>query len=114
MQSHLYQLAGKVYLQKDGGPIGLELSGALARVVMLLWDRELMQKLLRAAKNTPWDLYTYMRYVDDGNYVTEEAPLGMRYVRGKFVVKPEQTNKEQYDLSFFSPKTFFINCLTDQ
>ena len=55
-----------------------------------------------------------MRYVDDGNYVTEEAPLGMRYVRGKFVVKPEQTNKEQYDLSFFSPKTFFINCLTDQ
>ena len=26
MQSHLYQLSGKVYLQSDGGPIGEELS----------------------------------------------------------------------------------------
>ena len=33
----MYQLDGKVYLQTEGGPIGLELSGALARVIMLLW-----------------------------------------------------------------------------
>ena len=26
-----------------------------------------------------WDLYTYLRYVDDGNCVAEEAPLGMRF-----------------------------------
>ena len=95
MQSHLYQLAGKVYLQSDGGPIGLELSGALARVVMLLWDRELMRKLLKAANNTPWDLYMYMRYIDDGNYVAEEAPMGMRYVRGKFIIKPELVEEDR-------------------
>ena len=88
MLGHMYQIDGKVYLQTDGGPIGLELSGALARVIMLLWDRELLHRLDRAAADTSWDLYTYMRYVDDGNYAGEEAPLGMRYVRGKFVVKP--------------------------
>ena len=71
----MYQLDGKVHLQSEGGPIGLELSGALARVIMLIWDRELLQKLNRAAADTTWDLYTYLRYVDDGNCVAEEAPL---------------------------------------
>ena len=95
MLGHMYQMSGKIYLQSDGGPIGLELSGALARVVMLLWDRELLRRLDKAASNTPWDLYAYLRYVDDGNYVAEEAPLGMRYVRGKFVVKPELVEEDR-------------------
>ena len=30
-----------------------------------------------------------LRYVDDGNCAGEEAPPGMRYVKGKFVIKPE-------------------------
>ena len=46
MLGHMYQMDGKVYLQADGEPIGLELSGALARVIMLLWDRELLRRLL--------------------------------------------------------------------
>ena len=74
-------MSGKVFLQTEGGPIGLELSGALARIVMLLWDRELLQRLEKAASNTHWDLYIYMRYVYDGNFAAEEALLGMRYVR---------------------------------
>ena len=39
MNGHMYQFDGKVYLQSEGGPIGLELSEALARVIMLLWDK---------------------------------------------------------------------------
>ena len=58
MQGHMYQLDGKIHLQSEGGPIGLELSGALARVIMLIWDRELLQKLNRAAADTTWDLPT--------------------------------------------------------
>ena len=42
---------------------------------MLLWDRELLQRLDKAASNTPWHLYTYMQYVDDGNFAAEEALL---------------------------------------
>ena len=62
MQGHLYLLEGKVHLQSEGGLIGLELSGALARMIILLWDRELLQKLNKAiAANTSWDLYAYLR-----------------------------------------------------
>ena len=57
----MYQINDKVFLQSDGGPIGLELSRALARVVILLWDRELLRKLDRAASSTSWDLYAYLR-----------------------------------------------------
>ena len=32
MRSHLYQFNGEIYLQSEGGPIGLELAGAVARV----------------------------------------------------------------------------------
>ena len=95
MQTHMYQLDGKIHLQSEGGPIGLELSGSLARVVMLVWDRELLQKLNKAAAGTSWDLYTYLRYVDDGNCVAEEAPLGMRFERGKFVVKPDLIEEDK-------------------
>ena len=95
MQGHMYQLDGKIHLQSEGGPIGLELSGALARVIMLIWDRELLQKLNRAAADTTWDLYTYLRYVDDGNCVAEEAPLGMRFERGKFIVKQDLIEEDK-------------------
>ena len=44
-------------LQLEGGPIGLELSGALARVFMLAWDRRLLTALDRAARGLAWDLY---------------------------------------------------------
>ena len=95
MKGHMYQIDGKIYLQSDGGPIGLELSGALARVTMLLWDRQLLRRLDKASANTSWDLYAYLRYVDDGNCAGEEAPLGMRYVRGKFVIKPELVEEDK-------------------
>ena len=69
----MYQIDGKVFLQTDGGPIGLELSGSLARVIMLLWDQELLRRLDKAAANTSWDLFAYLRYVDDGNMAANEA-----------------------------------------
>ena len=36
--SHLYKFAGQTFLQLDGGPIGVRLAGAVARVVMGEWD----------------------------------------------------------------------------
>ena len=71
------------------------MSGALARVIMLLWDRELLKRLEKAAANTSWSLYAYLRYVDDGNCAGEEAPLGMRYVKGRFVIKPELVEEDR-------------------
>ena len=34
MGNHLYQFDGKVYRQEEGGPIGLELTGIVADIVM--------------------------------------------------------------------------------
>ena len=76
MTHHVYTFNGKIYLQTEGGPIGLELSGAIARVFMLLWDRKLLTALNKATQHLDWDLYLYLRYVDDGNTVCNTLPWG--------------------------------------
>ena len=40
MKNHCYSVNGTNKVQLEGGPIGLKLSGALAKVVMLSWSRE--------------------------------------------------------------------------
>ena len=44
LKNHIYQVDGKVFRQQEGGPIGLEITGVLARLVMLWWDREFIKK----------------------------------------------------------------------
>ena len=43
MKSHLYVSEGRVYRQSEGGPIGLQVTGAIAKAFMLWWDQRLMQ-----------------------------------------------------------------------
>ena len=59
----MYQMDGKVYKQESGGPIGLEITGVLARLVMLWWDRTFMKKM----NSLKLEIWLYKRYVDDGN-----------------------------------------------
>jgi hypothetical protein len=47
LSNHLYQFNGIVYRQQKGGPIGLELTGVLARMTMLWWDKAYKIKLKR-------------------------------------------------------------------
>ena len=42
---HYYSFNGEVRFQEEGGPIGLEVSGAVGKVVMLAWCREFHTKL---------------------------------------------------------------------
>ena len=44
MRNHVYTFNGKIYHQVEEGPIALELTGAIARVFMLWWDRELLDE----------------------------------------------------------------------
>ena len=39
MQNHLYTFDNEIKLQSEGGPIGLELTGVLAQLFMVWWDR---------------------------------------------------------------------------
>ena len=66
MSHHLYFLHQDVMHQDRGGPIGLKLSGALAKVYMVHWCRRFGQVLRDAT--TPIPLYRILLhqfYVDD-------------------------------------------------
>ena len=39
LSSHAYTVGDDIFLQEDGGPIGLELTGALSRPFMRRWDK---------------------------------------------------------------------------
>ena len=44
MDNHVYQFENKVRLQKQGGPIGLKLTGEIADCLMIDWDKKLLNK----------------------------------------------------------------------
>ena len=59
MGNHLYRFDGKVYRQVEGGPIGLELTGVVADLVMLWCDN----KFLKKEESAGLDVLLYKRYV---------------------------------------------------
>ena len=64
MNNHTYKFNGCIRKQQKGGPIGLELTGNLAQVFMIWWDRTMITRLsdLGIVKRL------CKRYVDDVNY----------------------------------------------
>ena len=76
MSNHTYRFNGLMKLQKKGGPIGLLITGTLAEIVMVVWDRSLII-ILRSREIF---LVLHKRYVDDCN-------LG--YKRSKEATKEE-------------------------
>ena len=63
MKNHIYRFNDTIKKQSQGGPIGLELTGELAAVFMMWWDRE----LLRRVHMLGLEVVLYKRYVDDIN-----------------------------------------------
>jgi hypothetical protein len=72
--NHIYEFGGEIYRQKDGGPIGLSLSGAVGRAVMAKWDREV--GAICAANGVR--MMFRARYVDDCNALMESWIRGWR------------------------------------
>ena len=48
---HTYCFDGQARLQAEGGSIGQDLTRVVARCWMLLWDRKLKERLIRAARD---------------------------------------------------------------
>ena len=61
MSSHAYTVGDDIFLQEDGGPIGLELTGALSRPFMMRWDKQ----YLKAVADAGSKMLLYERYADD-------------------------------------------------
>ena len=82
MKNHVYEFDGEIRHQSEGGPFGLELTGNVAQVFMIWWDRSLMLRLGELRIETR----LYKRYVDDGNMAVGELVPGTRYVNGALSV----------------------------
>ena len=50
MTNHTYSVGDQFYRQTSGGPIGLELTGVLARIFMMNWDQRYLQKVKENGK----------------------------------------------------------------
>ena len=72
---HIYEYGGEWYIQYEGGPIGLRLSGAVASIVMMIWDSKVTEKM----SANEIELLMYGRYVDDGNYLIRMFRRGWRW-----------------------------------
>ena len=68
MKNHVYYYDGDIRRQRNGGPIGLKLTGTLAQVFMLWWDQRFKEKLVEAGIDVPLN----KRYVDDINMCAYE------------------------------------------
>ena len=75
MFNHHYLVGEEIRRQLDGGPIGSELTGAVARAFMIWWDDQFIKKTMDAGV----EVDMYERYVDDGNICAEATEPGLRY-----------------------------------
>ena len=65
LQNHMYSFNEEQKKQKDGGPIGLVLTDAVAKIFMTWWDRKVKEK----AEKEGLEILLYKRYVDDINVI---------------------------------------------
>ena len=86
MDNHVYQFGSQMRVQKQGGPIGLKLTGEIADCLMIDWDKKLLAKL-KSFKIIP-EVYT--RFKDDIELVLESLEKGSNLFDGEIVVDENQ------------------------
>ena len=96
MANHTYRVGDTLHHQVEGGPIGLELTGAVSRPFMMHWDRLYIKKTRKAGIM----MEMYDRYVDDSNQIAIVPPVGSRYdpitqkiVKDNFLVEQNETEE---------------------
>ena len=85
MKNHTYEFANTIRKQREGGPIGLDLTGTIAKIFMKWWDRQLLGKM----EDAGMVIKMYERYIDDINNCIKQTPLGARYIDGRLEITEE-------------------------
>ena len=88
MANHFFTIAGKLFRQRDGSPIGLDMSVETASLVMLMWDRRFLKKL----KTLGLSVGLYKRYVDDILLGMDSVNPGWFYNLGTKKMEFDQTH----------------------
>ena len=102
MDNHVYQFENKIRIQKEGGPIGLKLTGEVADCLMIDWDKKLLVEL-KKYKMVP-EIYT--RFKDDITIAIESLEKGSILVDGE--VKIDEKKKEDDETKTDSKVTMKI------
>ena len=73
---HDYSFGQEVRVQQEGAPIGLKISGAVGKVVMMAWVKEYKAKMEEATASLPdAEQHLHQLYVGDYNTVMEDSHL---------------------------------------
>ena len=91
---HLYTFGKKTHRQKEGGPIGLRGTCAIARLTMCTWDRRWLKRM----DNLRVKILLYSRYMDDGRVHLPPFKCGWRWEEDDIKFK-EAWRGEDADLS---------------
>ena len=91
MENHVYKFANEIRKQKDGGPIGLSLTGEVADCYLIQWDKKFLEKL----KTIGIELILYERFKDDITVMLESLEKGSKFENGKLVI---DLDKKENDL----------------
>ena len=89
-RSHIYSFGCKNFLQRVGGPIGLRSTCAIARLVMLWWDTE----LLSLVSSNNMTVEEKARYMDDIRLWMYSIQFGWRWMDGQLCFSREWRNEE--------------------
>ena len=81
LENHIYVFNGQLYLQKEGGPIGDNVTMISSELVMFEFVLLYKQKLLRLTLYS--DVLFIKVYVDDLNQCGDLLPYGTWYANGK-------------------------------
>ena len=88
MKNHVYTFDKQIKLQSTGG---LELTGVLAQLFMVWWDRQFKIKM----DGNGLRLRMYKRYVDDINVVINAPKAGLKFVESEGKVVEDGSAAEQ-------------------
>ena len=89
-KNHVHILDNEIRKQTKGGPIGLKLTGVLAQIFMMRWDKEFAARL----KEMSIVVRINKRYVDDINLAVEATPPGMKYKNGQTYVDESSVTED--------------------
>ena len=85
MNNRTYKFEDVTRKQGEGGAIGSDLTGEMARIFMCWWDRQIIEK----SNKVGIKVLLYRRYVDDINKVVEYIKGNFKYEAGKLVREDE-------------------------
>ena len=74
-RNHLYQWGGQTHVQREGGPIGLKLTGVVAKMRMIRW----MKKFNSLTQVNNIRTYLNIIFVDDHSWAGRALRRGVRW-----------------------------------